>query len=342
VSGRHCRVFYKEGDGIGEPASLFLEDLSSNGTFRNDKVVDKAVATKLRQGDYIACVISLDGRYQKLKDAFLVDLVGGGLPAKGETDPLGLDVPESTVEPFSFEQLKQEAMAALEAGEVDAEDDAELAVNKVPKTSRAIAWLRGDLRFADNPIISHCPRLGEKDPRGLPVFVFDPRLHSPDVATLDYPTLSDNGGTTGTGSRKMGIRKARFLIESVLELRERLLDNESDLLVLIGKPEELIPKVVYEYEASVVHVTRNDAPFESQVDTEVGRQLQYLYGTKVELRRHWGTQSLHHLDDFQESIARAIPGAYVKYQHVLDNADIQVRPTLDETSLIVSHNCAAQ
>ena len=32
-----------------------------------------------------------------------------------------------------------------------------------------------------------------------------------------------DGGTIGTGSRKMGLRKARFLIESVLELRDRLL-----------------------------------------------------------------------------------------------------------------------
>ena len=61
----------------------------------------------------------------------------------------------------------------------------------------------------------------------LPVFFFDPRHFK----------------TTRWGTAKTGVLRARFLIESVADLRTSLRQLGSDLLVGIGKPEDLIPKL---------------------------------------------------------------------------------------------------
>lgn len=62
----------------------------------------------------------------------------------------------------------------------------------------------------------------------VPVFIFDPRYF----------------GTTEFGSPKTGRFRARFLRESVADLRQRLRALGSDLLVGIGRAEELLPLCV--------------------------------------------------------------------------------------------------
>ena len=51
-------------------------------------------------------------------------------------------------------------------------------------------------------------------------------------------------GTTEWGTKKTGALRARFLIESVADLRHSLRQIGSDLLVGVGKPEDLLPKLV--------------------------------------------------------------------------------------------------
>lgn len=61
----------------------------------------------------------------------------------------------------------------------------------------------------------------------LPVFLFDPRQF----------------GTTSRGCPKTGGHRARFLRESVISLRSSLRSIGSDLLVGVGKPEEVLPSL---------------------------------------------------------------------------------------------------
>jgi deoxyribodipyrimidine photo-lyase len=85
-----------------------------------------------------------------------------------------------------------------------------------------IVWFRNDLRLHDNPSLTEAI---EKSDQIVPVFVFDPRFF----------------GEGKYGFPKTGNFRARFLIEAVSELKKNLQKRGGDLLVLRGKPEELLP-----------------------------------------------------------------------------------------------------
>jgi len=93
---------------------------------------------------------------------------------------------------------------------------------------RLVVWFRSDLRLHDNPLIAQC--LAYKGDREVvPFYCFDDRVFGP---------------TTPFGSAKTGSYRAKFVLESVADLRNRLRDIGSDLLVGVGKPEELLPQLV--------------------------------------------------------------------------------------------------
>lgn len=66
------------------------------------------------------------------------------------------------------------------------------------------------------------------DKEVIPVYIFDPRYFS----------------TTEFGSFRTGIFRSRFLVESVMALREELKGLMSGLIVGIGRAEDLLPKLV--------------------------------------------------------------------------------------------------
>ena len=92
---------------------------------------------------------------------------------------------------------------------------------------RFVWFCRNDLRIHDNPCLAQiAAHKGAKEI--LPVYIFDPRHFE----------------TTRRGSPKTGSFRSKFLLESVVDLRARLREIGSDLLVGVGKPEELLPQLV--------------------------------------------------------------------------------------------------
>merc|ERR1711871_980688 len=98
--------------------------------------------------------------------------------------------------------------------------------------NRVVVWLRNDLRIHDNELFHRAKQLMTKGtlPAGGVVFfyAFDPR----------------HFGTTEWGSRKTGLFRAKFLIETVSDLQQNLRKLGSDLIVRYGKPERLIGEVL--------------------------------------------------------------------------------------------------
>eukprot|EP00962_Isochrysis_galbana_P023284 scaffold7011_cov112-Isochrysis_galbana.AAC.14 len=93
---------------------------------------------------------------------------------------------------------------------------------------RMVVWFRSDLRLHDNPLIAQC--LAHKgDKEVLPCYIFDTRVFGP---------------TTKFGNAKTGAYRSKFITESVSDLRHRLRAIGSDLLVGIGKPEEILPQLL--------------------------------------------------------------------------------------------------
>jgi deoxyribodipyrimidine photo-lyase len=104
-----------------------------------------------------------------------------------------------------------------------------------------IHWFRhGDLRLHDNPALIHTIKAANKGKnislsdyhRILPIFFFDPRF------------LGGVNNKTPFGTNKCGPRRAKFLIESVANLRENLAQQGSGLVVSLGKPEEFFESLI--------------------------------------------------------------------------------------------------
>ena len=94
-------------------------------------------------------------------------------------------------------------------------------------------WFRlGDLRLHDNPGLDRATDLCAKTESNLvPVFCFDPRVFGDD-ARGEF------------GSIKCGPRRAKFVIESVEDLRKSLENRGSKLLVSNEKPETFFSKLL--------------------------------------------------------------------------------------------------
>ena len=94
-----------------------------------------------------------------------------------------------------------------------------------PLRRAGIVWYRNDLRLHDHEAMM---RANGGCTSVLPVYCFDPREYQ-QRARGRY--------------QKTGPYRARFRIDAVTDLRGRLREMGSDLMVVIGKPEEVIPRL---------------------------------------------------------------------------------------------------
>lgn len=167
--------------------------------------------------------------------------------------------------------------------------------------NRAIVWFRGtDLRLHDNVIVHEAARRVEAGQVAevLPVFCFDPRFLS----------------ASAWGNPKTGPYRAQFLLESVADLKARLRAAGSDLLVALGRPEEVLPGLLTERGSShktVViaqsEVTSEETAVERKVKSAVGAA-----GGKLEL---WWGSTMYHLDDlpFREDL-KDLPDVFTPFK----------------------------
>ena len=82
-------------------------------------------------------------------------------------------------------------------------------------------WYRNDLRLKDNETLA---RAIQQANEVIAVYCFDPRLFQ----------------KTELGFPKTGSFRAKFLQESVADLRQSFQKIGSDLIILQGKPEEVV------------------------------------------------------------------------------------------------------
>jgi len=122
----------------------------------------------------------------------------------------------------------------------------------------SLVWLRRDLRLEDHAALYHALQEG----RGvLPLFIFDT-----DILNV----LEDAGDARVT-----------FLYKTILELKRRLEDWGSSLLVKHGKPLEVFKELIPGYRVGKVYFNGDYEPYARERDTEVARWL-YQQGVEVE------------------------------------------------------------
>ncbi|MGA1276989.1 MAG: DASH family cryptochrome [Candidatus Kapaibacteriota bacterium] len=108
-----------------------------------------------------------------------------------------------------------------------------------------IHWFTTDLRLHDMPslqAVKHSETL-------LPVYIFDTHQDSPSIH----------------GFPRMGSLRKAFLEHSIDSLRTALQMRGSDLLILKGKPDEILPELVQTFDVDCIHVEEPIASEEVQL-----------------------------------------------------------------------------
>jgi deoxyribodipyrimidine photo-lyase len=118
-----------------------------------------------------------------------------------------------------------------------------------PHLQRSLVWLRRDLRLEDNTALSQALRASKAV---FLVFVFDTKI----IGSLD----NDD-------------RRLTFIYDSLLVLDTSLQKHQSRIIVQIGDPTKLIPKLAHALDVDAVYANRDYEPYAKTRDAEVKKLL---------------------------------------------------------------------
>jgi DASH family cryptochrome len=162
------------------------------------------------------------------------------------------------------------------------------------KGSKIIVWFRNDLRLHDNPALY---RAAEEGSLILPVYCFDPRQF----------------GKTSFGFEKTGRYRAQFLIDSVEDLRKSLRAKGSDLVVRLGRPEEVLPELCRQTGCKRVFCHREVTYEDLMVEEDVEEALENI---GVEMTLLW-SNTLYQAEDLPFEIEK-MPDIYTKFRESVE------------------------
>jgi len=171
--------------------------------------------------------------------------------------------------------------------------------------STAVVWHRNDLRIRDHEALSYA---ADHHDRVVPVYCFDPRHFA--TTMFDLP--------------KTGPVRARFLRESVADLRASLEDLGAGLVVRHGKPEDVLPEIVRQTGATDVYMFEEVGTEEKEVETAVEEALR---PTDARPAYFWG-KTLYHLDDAPFEGSQDVPDVFTPFRKKQQKQS-HVRPTID-------------
>lgn len=154
----------------------------------------------------------------------------------------------------------------------------------------AIVWFKTDLRLYDNEALMKAIAQSEEI---IPVYCFDDAHFE----------------STQYGFKKIGNYRAQFLLESLQDLDNNLRKMGSGLVILKGKPEMEIPKIVEEYRALKVFAKREVAFEEKQTEKLVQTAL---FKLRCELET-FSTSTLYHAEDLPFAI-KDIPDVFTTFR----------------------------
>lgn len=160
-------------------------------------------------------------------------------------------------------------------------------MNPSPKI---LLWFRNDLRLHDQEALF---RAKQKTAHIIPVYCFDIRQFAP----------------TELGFPKTGSFRAKFLIESVANLRENLKKIGSNLIVRVGHPEEVVAELAKHFEVSAVYASQEITHEEKQVQDNLEQKL---WANKIQLEFFW-TATLYHLQDLPYPICN-LPDVFTQFR----------------------------
>ena len=180
----------------------------------------------------------------------------------------------------------------------------------------AIVWFKTDLRLHDNETLVKAIARSDEI---IPVYCFDETQFQ----------------KTEYGFQKTGSFRAKFLVESVANLDSNLRKLGSGLIILIGKPEVEIPKVVQRYKASIVFAKREVTYEENYTENLVKAEL---FKLRCEFET-LSTSTLYHAEDLPFSI-KNIPDIFSDFRKKTEK-DATIRVIFEKPFTIKSPEISA-
>lgn len=167
--------------------------------------------------------------------------------------------------------------------------------------ARTLVWYRNDLRIHDHEPLLRAVETGEV----LPLFCFDPRQF----------------GRTSFGFPKTGFFRTKFLIESVSKLRDRFRSLGGDLIIRVGKPEQVIPELLNTLKIDRVlthkEVTSEETSVEDSLKEELGERIHF----------YWGS-TLFHIEDINFT-KESLPNGFTSFRKKIEKYS-SVRELMEE------------
>jgi deoxyribodipyrimidine photo-lyase len=160
-----------------------------------------------------------------------------------------------------------------------------------------LVWFRNDLRIHDQQILI---RAIESQPQYIiPVYCFDERQFA--STSFCFP--------------KTGKFRAKFLLESILDLRQNLVKLGSNLIVRQGISEDIIAELACEYQVDLVIFSSEVTREEKNVETRI---LERLNQAKIQVETPWQS-TLYHPDELPFSI-QEIPDLFTHFRKQVEKA----------------------
>lgn len=159
------------------------------------------------------------------------------------------------------------------------------------KNRKGIVWFRQDLRIHDNEALTDALKNCDEI---LPVFVFDERIFK---------------GKTKFGFPKTGSIRAQFIIECVEDLRQSFQKLGADLIVKIGKPEEVLFDLAHTYKSNWIFCNRERTQEEVEVQDALEKRL---WSVGQEIRYSRG-KMLYHTGDLPFPVTH-IPDTFTHFR----------------------------
>lgn len=153
-----------------------------------------------------------------------------------------------------------------------------------------IVWFRHDLRLRDNQALTDA---AEQCDVVLPVYVFDERLYKE---------------KTPNGFRQIGVYRAQLILDSVLNLKKSLQEKNIDLVVRVGKAEDIIYELADQVKSSWVFCNRERAPEEELIQDKLENRL-WQIGQELRFSRG---KMLYHTGDLPFPV-RHTPDTYAAF-----------------------------
>ncbi len=159
------------------------------------------------------------------------------------------------------------------------------------KKRRAIVWFRQDLRLHDNVALLEAIHSAIEV---IPVYVFDERFFGID---------------TDLGFPKTGPHRTKFILESVADLRKNLRRINGQLIVRVGKTEDILFNIAEQAKSGWIFCNRERTPLEVSIQDNLEQRL---WSIGQEMRYSRG-KMLYHTADLPFPIQH-VPDSFAQFR----------------------------